>query len=166
MSGELLAAINGLKALVGLANTVADTKIASAITSAIINIQSDLMGAQAVALDSQREQATLAKRVAELEQEIVKFKNWEAESEDYSLKQVGNTGNFVYIYAPLVQTTKPRHLACANCYQNRKIRILQVQRRAQGIFPGYVCQECRASILTSGGFPPPVDQIYDGIPTA
>ncbi len=159
MSGELLGIFQSLKAIGTLAKSITDAKIASEITSAILNIQSDLMAAQAVALDSQKEQTALTKRVAELEAEIVEFKNWEAEAAEYTLKEV-SAGRFAYIYCPAVHTTKPRHWACANCYQSRKISILQGTRQApKAGWPGYVCNVCGSEVVTGGSLPP-IDSAY------
>ena len=70
----------------------------------------------------------------------MQFKNWEAKAKDYTLKAVG-VDAFAYIYTPTVESSQPKHWACAKCFENRKINILQKFQDDH-----YVCFHCKSLI--------------------
>jgi len=142
-----------------LAKDVSEATTPDKRNSALIEFQNCIIQANANAMSAQAECASLIALNRELEEQVVKLKNWEAEAADYTLKQFGS-GSFFYIYTPSVQTAKPRHLACVNCYQNRKIRILHILRNTKAGWPGWVCDECEA-VVVPGGTPPSVIEVYN-----
>ena len=140
MYAEISAAVQSAKALGELVKAAKQLSNYTEFVSAVSEVSAKLMDATAVALASQEKQSLLAQRVRELEEELVKIKDWEANAQDYALKEVA-LGVFTYAYTPVVQNSQPRHWACAKCFHDRKVSVLQRQHP-----PTYLCQNCGSKI--------------------
>jgi Zn finger protein HypA/HybF involved in hydrogenase expression len=117
-------AYSGMKNIYeGLASLL-KLKISTEVQAKVIELQSQASSAYQDALSSQLIQADLQKRVAELEQEIARMENWEAEKLRYELKEV-LSGSFAYALKADTNAPEPPHLICPNCYQKGRKSILQ-----------------------------------------
>jgi len=113
-----------------------------------IALQEKIADAREALSAAQEAQAASLKRIDELEQEIVRLKDWEADKQRYELKAL-DTGAFAYKPKPGMENGEPPHWACANCYKERKvISILQEQGHVpnDGDRKSWHCANCRASI--------------------
>jgi len=140
MYAEIVSAIESAKILRDLLKTANSLSNYNELVAAVSEINAKLMDATAVALASQEKQSTLAQRIRELEEELVKLKEWEAKTQNYTLKEVAS-GIFAYAYTPAMQTSQPRHWACARCFQDNKLSVLQRQHP-----PTYICHSCGSKI--------------------
>jgi hypothetical protein len=91
-------------------------------------------------LEAQQAQATLLERIGDLEKQIASFEKWETEKENYQLVSI-YAETMAYARKPSADGSIPPHYICANCYEDRKKRILQ-RADAAHVF----CPECKTRI--------------------
>jgi hypothetical protein len=155
MYAEIVSAIESAKALRELLKAANSLSNYNEIVAAVSEVSAKLMDATGVALASQEKQSLLAQRVRDLEEELVKLKDWEAQAKNYSLIEVAS-GVFTYLYKPTMQSDQPRHWACAKCFQERKLFVLQRQHP-----PSYLCQNYGSKISPfKDGSLVPIDAAY------
>ena len=155
MYAEINAAIASVRLLSDIVVASRDLRNFNELSAAVSEVNMKLTQAIGVALTSQEKQAALASHVSELEQEIVKVKNWEAHSKDYALQAVA-PGIFAYIYKPAEQSSKPRHWSCVKCYLQQKPSLLQYEHGT-----GYKCSTCGSEIEPwANGQTVPIDAAY------
>jgi len=117
MVGEAIAGLGALKTAFDLAKGLKDIDDAARRNAAVIELQERILAGQ-------HAQAELLERISALEKEVANFEQWETEKKNYDLKAV-HGDSFAYANKPVAGSTEPPHLICANCYQQRKKRILQ-----------------------------------------
>jgi hypothetical protein len=142
MTGEVFAGLSAIKTAFDIAKGLKDIDDATRRNAAIIELQKELLAAQAT-------QSDLVQRIGKLEEEVHRFETWEVEKQRYELNAFG-TG-FAYIVKPEARGTEPVHQICANCYARGKKSFLAVvpsntARQALGMGTVYRCPECRAEI--------------------
>ena len=108
MSTEISAAVSSAKAALDIAKAAHWLTNYNELVAAVSEVNAKLVDATVVTLASQEKQSSLAQRVRELEEELMKLKDWEAQAKNYALTAVGS-GIFAYLYKPLAQTSQPRH---------------------------------------------------------
>ena len=114
---SLSATLNIGKALVIARDVTERQELISQFNSAIIDTQAKLMAAQS-------EQAALSTKINELEQECMRLKDWKAEREKYSRKEIA-PGVFAYIANGFVGEFQNAHKYCCNCFDSYKKSTLQ-----------------------------------------
>jgi len=117
MVGEIFAGLGAFKTMMDMTKAVQDAHDIATRDRAVIELQKEILGAQAA-------QAALIERVSELEKQVAEFEKWETEKEKYQLNEI-YPQNFAYAIKPDARGSEPAHLICATCYQNRKKVILQ-----------------------------------------
>jgi hypothetical protein len=125
MYAEIKSAVESVKIISDVLRASKDLRNYNELASAVSELNTKLLAATTAALASKENEVSLQERIRLLEQENMKFKNWEAEAKSYTLKQVGN-GIFAYVYTPAVLGSKPRHWACTKCFEDGKVYTLQV----------------------------------------
>ena len=134
-------------------------KIASALQGIhnATNSDAKLFDLQRAAIDTQRavlqvneECAALIKRTGELENEIARLRNWEAEKQKYDLVHVSPNGPVAYVQKEAVPVGKSPVYVCATCFERGKKSPLQPEVRSPGNARVLVCNECGAEIYKSG----------------
>lgn len=128
----------------------------SELLAAVIAAQSSALQAQGQQMALINQQMTLINRVRDLEEEIRNFKAWESEKQRYELKDLGNR-KFAYSLKESVQQVEPQHDICANCYNQSKKSILQLQSRDPGRHKVLMCQNCGEEIFLTGSRGPEQD---------
>ena len=137
---EIKAAIDSVKVMSDILRASKELRNFNELASAVSEVYQKLLHALTAAVAGTEHETALAERVYLLEEENRQLKHHETEAKNYILQQVG-LGTFAYVYQPTIQTDKPRHWACATCFENRQIFTLQ---RGKGSF--YTCPHCGASI--------------------
>ena len=142
MVGETFAGLSALKTAFDIAKGLKDIDDATRRNAAVIELQKELLTAQAT-------QSDLTERIRELEEKVRSFETWEAEKQRYKLEKFG--AGFAYVLKPEMQGTEPPHQICANCYARGKKSFLaqipqSTARSALGMGIGYRCTECKAEI--------------------
>ena len=103
------------------------------------------MKTQGAALKAQAEQAQLAEKVRELEEQLAAIARWETVVQHYKLRALV-PDVFVYEYVAPTWDSEPSHFACANCFQLRVRSILHKPRQHMRYLSGYFRGLCRSSV--------------------
>jgi hypothetical protein len=146
----IASALSSLKAAKDIAEAMITLRDGAAFQSKLIEFQGKLIDANNAAFAAQDERAALLERIRDLEKQVTDLKAWEAEKEQYELKEVCDGVSFAYVLKPEAQGTKPPHWLCANCYNNNKKSILQIGEKKMdpaGRLPGWDCPSCKATIF-------------------
>ena len=140
---SISAAVGSLKATSDIFKSLLGLKISSEAMSQIIDLQRIVFEAQTNALGAQSDYLALVQSKADLEQEIVRLKDWSAERENYKLTDLGR-GSTAYALKVTMHPAQEPHWLCTNCYQNHKKAILQPQGNIEGETV-WACTACKAS---------------------
>ncbi len=128
-----------LKAASGLANY-------NEIVAKVSEVNSKLMAANAVALASQEKQSDLAVQIAALEREVGQLKDWQAEAQNYGLREVA-PGVFAYLLRSYVGKLASAEKLCANCFNQGSRSLLQQQHVEVGRQLSLICHRCKATVV-------------------
>lgn len=151
---ELTAALQSLKLAKDMTTAVIDIRDARVLNAQIGKINGALLDAQSCIFAVNQERSVLVERISALEKEIAELKNWNADKQNYELREIrsGSPQAFAYAYKKLVDDVTPAHNLCANCYQNNKKSILQGETRVPGLDRVLVCHACDSIVYMSGGY--------------
>ena len=101
------------------------------------------------ALAAHSDQFAMLDKIRQLEEEKAALEAWNTEKERYALKEV-KTGVFTYVLKKEMSDSEPTHQICANCYQNKRVSILQRETRTPSRATVLVCNHCGSEIFTIG----------------
>ena len=149
MLAEISAGLSSLKAAKDIVQGLSAAKTEAAINGVKIELQGLILEAQQGLFAAQKAQTADARRIAELEQEIVRLKDWEAEKQDYVLADTGQ-GSLAYEYLEGVESGHPPHWICPQCYEDGKKSILKHETLAIGRAETLVCHRCGFDVVTQG----------------
>lgn len=142
MIPELLGAAQSVQSLLSLLKAANGLANYNEIVAAVSEVNTKLMQANAVALAGQEKQSALTTKVHELEQEIVRFKDWSAEKEKYERRQVA-PGVFAQIEKGFMGEMESSHKLCCNCFDKAIPSTLQqnlvIDPKAGGRMTKLVC---------------------------
>jgi hypothetical protein len=133
MVAEVYAGIGAFKAMFDIAKGLKDIHDTTIRNGAIIDLQEQILSAQA-------QQSQLIDRLRALEKEIAETKTWETEKQRYQLEELP-PGSFVLALKPEFSGGEPRHYICQTCYQRSKKSILHADEHYNGIHH-LSCCEC------------------------
>jgi hypothetical protein len=149
MLHELLGAAQSVQALTTLLKSANGLANYNEIVAAVSQVNAKLMQANTVALAAQEKQAVLSAKMAELEKELVRFKNWESEAERYRLHALA-PGIFAYALKPGMENGEPPHYLCANCMSKHQKALLQVSAESE-FGRNYICHNCSSTLSIDFG---------------
>lgn len=146
---EISAGLSSLKAAFGIAKGLNAAATQASINEVKVELTQHILEAQAALTAAYEAQSATAERIRELEQEIVRLKDWKADKQRYELK---DTGQGTPAYAPKagMENGEPSHWLCPACYQQGKKSILQHEHLATGRVETLVCHPCGMDILVIG----------------
>ena len=141
--GEIFAGISALKAAFDMTKTLSDMSDAAKRDRLSINLQKEILSAQAAQME-------LVDEVSALKAELASFEKWETEKERYKLCQV-SLGSLAYVLKKERADGEPAHWICAHCYQQRKRFFLQDAGQAEKSGPDiskhlWKCPSCSCGI--------------------
>lgn len=142
---EISAGLSGLKAAKEILQALQGIKSATELNAVKIDLQGHILEAQQGLFAAQQLEAESARRIAELESEIVGLKEWAAERERYELKRY-HPGALAYSLKPQMAQGEPPHRLCTHCFHAGKKSILH----AGGVERGYRvhrCIPCKSELL-------------------
>ena len=116
----------------------------AAINGVKIELQGLILEAQQGLFAAQEAQSADARRIANLEQEIVRLKDWTAEKERYELKNMRG-GSVAYSQKPGVEGRQAPHWLCANCFDQGRKSFMQKQGEV-GPHKIYDCSSCKGKM--------------------
>ncbi|MEQ1532934.1 MAG: hypothetical protein HOO97_02025 [Sideroxydans sp.] len=145
MSIDPMSAITGLSTLAKAAIDIASSNDAAQRNALLIEFQKALIQTQGFTASEQIKNASLVSRNQELEQEIVRLKNWETERGKYELKEIAR-GVFARIDKGYVGQLQSAHKFCATCFEKGIKSPLQ-QQSAEMRQIGLHCFSCKSHII-------------------
>ncbi len=147
-------AINGIKTAATLSKELLALKLTGDVQTKIAELNTELISAQQHATTAYSSQMELSKRVRDLEEEMVRLKDWNIRKQDYKLQSIGGTA-FAYVIKDSVETSELKHWLCQPCFENAKKSVLQGKERPErGRGRYWACNRCGTSILVMGGRAP------------
>lgn len=124
MIGEAITGMNALKTALDMARALKDINDAAARNAAVIELQQKI-------LDAQTSQFELLRRVDDLEKQISAADKKSEQFARYLLTDYG-ARTFAYELRADAANGEPIHRACAKCFQERQISILQFSHKGEG----------------------------------
>lgn len=162
MYGELVAAVNSLKALSDIGKGLMSLHTMAEVQGKAIELNQIIFDAQQALFSAQAAQSALVNEVRDLKGQIAAMENWNAEKERYQMVSPFK-GGMAYAVKKAMSNGEPPHYLCANCFQDRKRSILQNAPNKDG-WTSFVCFSCKTSFST--GWRGPADAKYaEEVPT-
>lgn len=141
---EIMAAYQGLKAGFDILQGLNATVKGAAINEVKFTLGQHILNAQAALTAASAAQADAAKCIADLEQEIIRLKDWSAEKQSYELQHIGS-GATAYVKKRGMEGGEAAHWLCANCYAGDQKAILQPRQSIDHNV--YRCPKCSAELM-------------------
>ena len=116
--------ITGIKAATSLSKELLTLKLGGDVQAKVSEMNTKLISAQQHATTAYSSQMELSKLVHDLEEEVVRLKDWNVKKQDYELQALGKTA-FAYVYKPPVDSTEPMHWLCSRCCDQDRKSVLQ-----------------------------------------
>jgi len=139
MYAEIVAAVQGTKALADLLKTAHSLSNYSELLTAVTTVQQKLTEAIASVLASQEKQAALAERVRELEKQLEDVENWETQMQRYELFEFP-TKALAYSLKSGKEEGGPHHYLCTSCVDKKQRSTLQPRKHL------LYCTVCKTNI--------------------
>ena len=134
---EVASLLTSIKTAYDLAKGIASLKTAVERDKAISKTLEVLISVETDAFLMQKEHSLLTAKKDELEKDCLRLKDWTAEKERYSRKQIA-PGVFAYVETASVNSTKSTHKYCCNCFDKTVQSTLQHSYEPQRMI-GLVC---------------------------
>lgn len=146
MTDPIVTAIAGLGALAKAAVDIAASNDSAQRNALLIEFQKALIQTQGITASEQIKNASLVSRNHELEQEIVRLKDWSAEREKYELKEVA-PGFFARIERGYMGKLQSAQKFCATCFEQSIKSPLQQEAVPEGRRLSLNCFRCKSKIV-------------------
>ncbi len=146
MIAEIAAGFSSLKAALELAKTLDTVANKAAINDVRIELQGHILAAQEALAAAREADTTSAQRIRQLEQEIVRLKDWEGEKQRYQLNGI-DPGAVAYVLKPGMEHGEPAHWLCPDCFNHGQRSFLQRTDTSSrtpggGIHTSWRCNGC------------------------
>ncbi|MBI3503810.1 MAG: hypothetical protein HY059_03140 [Proteobacteria bacterium] len=138
MPADVMIGLSAFKAMLDGARALKDINDATVRQSAVIELQSSILAAQA-------EQSALVDTVRALKERITQFENWNTEKQRYELKDLG-FGAFAFMLKSEERGAQPPHWICANCFSEKRVSIIQYGFAKKLTGMTWHCQSCQNQI--------------------
>ena len=169
--GSIAAAVSSLKGASDIAKGLLSLHTMAEVQSKAIELNQAIIDAQHQIFAANAAQSALAERVRQLEGEIARMKDWDAQKERYKLA-APYPGCMVYAPQKSMSNGEPAHYICAACYQKGQRSILQGvegRPRKEGgrLMGSYNCPNptCKSEAFT-GYMDAPAPQYFEDIKPA
>jgi hypothetical protein len=147
MLAEIASGLSSLKTMKDIVQGMNAAKNEAAINGVKIELQGLILDAQQGLFAAQEAQSSDARQIAQLEQEIVKLKDWSAEKERYQLVDVWQ-GSVAYMPKPTMENGEPAHWLCSNCFNQGRKSFLAMQGHV-GPNSAWKCGACGTGMVIS-----------------
>ena len=141
--------LTGLATLGKTASELFSAKSTNERQTLFAEFQKGMAQANADTLAQIQTSLALLERNRELEQQIVNFKNWEAESKRYRLVDPGARG-VVYALKESMKNGDPPHYLCTTCYHAGKKSLLGTTVVNNLHHPFLTCPVCETAVELNG----------------
>ena len=145
MVGEIFAGLGAIKTAFDMAQGLEKIHDTVARDRAVIELQKEILAAQAT-------QAALVETVGALKARVSELETWDAEKKRYERKEV-STGVFVFTLKPEERSTEPFFMLCPKCYHDGKPSELQATQELRMRRRVHLCPRCKADYVVGGTVP-------------
>ena len=145
MVAEVFAGLGAIKTAFDMAKGLGNIRDAALRDRAVIELQKEILSAQAT-------QSDLVESISEFKRRVAELESWEADKQRYELVEIG-PGIVCYAIKETMRGGEPMHRICANCYAAGKKSFLQQHVRGP-YFDRFVCHTCGESLGVDKGDPP------------
>lgn len=152
-------AYSGLKSALDIAGGFLALKTETEKNTAIIGIQRHVLEAQRALMEADALHNEDLKRIAELEREIARMRDWSVDMQRYELKKF-YPGTVAYVLRADQAAGEPIHSLCKHCYDGGKKSVLQASARSELRFRVFSCPACHNEIHMGGTMPDDADQRF------
>ena len=130
-------AISSLSAAKNIISALLELRDFNKLSSTVAEINNHIIKAQNLIFTEQEQRSLLTAKIQALEKECMRLKDWSAEKEQYSRKQIA-VGIFAYVENNHVGNTESAHKLCCNCFYKNIKSTLQQSREPERMI-GLVC---------------------------
>jgi Zn finger protein HypA/HybF involved in hydrogenase expression len=141
--GAVAAMVSSISAATQITKVMLGLRDAAMIQSKVIELNTEILSAQASAFAANQAQTALLERIGALEKEIAALKTWEAEKQNYQFAEV-SSGVFAYTPKADMEPPKPFHMLCANCYERGEKSTLQATQELRMRRRVHKCPRCQS----------------------
>jgi hypothetical protein len=145
MINETIAGLGAIKTAFDIAKGLKDISDAALRNAAVIELQEKILTAQ-------HAQSLLVEQVSQLEKEVARLKDWEADKKRYELTELA-PGVVSFSIKETMRSGEPFHRICANCCANGKKSYLQPHVQGR-YYDEFGCNECGETFRVNKGTPP------------
>lgn len=135
------AAVSSLRAAGDIAKGLISLHTMAEVQAKAIELNGKIIDAQHKIFEANAAQTALVDRVRELEGQIARMKDWDAQQERYQLARP-YTGVPAYALKKAMSNGEAAHYLCANCFQSGKRSFLQHGKDKIG-FVTLACAACK-----------------------
>lgn len=154
MYTEIATALSTLKTMSDLTALILKTKVDSAVTQKAIESQTAIISLQSAMLGLQSQYQQTLEQNELLKNQLAEIENWHEEATKYSLTEIAPRV-LVYALKPEYANGTPIHWLCAHCYsKNQKGFLQRTRQESEGTY--YGCTNCRTEIVDWGDCLPPI----------
>jgi predicted SprT family Zn-dependent metalloprotease len=146
--GSITAAVGSLKAAGDIARGLISLKTMSEVQAKAIELNEKIIDAQHQIFTANVAHSELAERVRELESQLARMNDWEAQKLRYKLA-APFPGCMVYALQKSVSDGQTPHYLCTSCFQKGQPSILQGKEQRGGGTAYYYCPTCKSDAITS-----------------
>ncbi|MDB6157768.1 MAG: hypothetical protein JWO04_1474 [Gammaproteobacteria bacterium] len=122
--GSISAAVSSLKVAGDIARGLISLKTMTEVQSKAIELNQQILDAQHQIFAANAAQTTLVERIRELESQVSRMKDWDAQKQRYKLA-APFPGCMVYALLKPMSEGQPPHYLCTSCFQKGEPSILQ-----------------------------------------
>lgn len=142
---EAKAAYDGIKAAFEMTKGVAALKSEAEINAAVLDIQRQLLEAQAAALADRERMTVLLAEVEDMKRRLAAGDDWAQQKSRYRLTR-SPMGAFTYDLIPEEANGEEAHRLCTTCFENGFKSILHTRaKHSQGEI--VVCKRCESELV-------------------
>lgn len=145
-AAEIAAAITSVRAAIDLAKAALQARDNNLAADKLRELQRLLGDAYLKLIEAETSRLDMVQRMAALQAEIRKLRDWESEKERYELKSVSGGGT-VYAMKQAHRGEQDPHWLCPSCFAKGEKSHLQFSVRAS-IGNVYRCSTCKGHLTT------------------
>jgi hypothetical protein len=147
------AAVSSLRAAGDIAKGLISLHTMAEVQAKAIELNEKIIDAQHRIFETNAAQSELIERVRELEGQIARMKDWDAQRQRYKLA-APFAGCMVYAVQKAMSEGEPAHYLCAACFKKGKPSVLQSiegSRGKGGARSSFYCRDCGSEAFTGYG---------------
>ena len=131
-------AISSLTAAKNMTTTLLELRDFDKVATATMELKGHLIQTYDHIITEKDRVSSLQTKIDELEKECRRLKDWSAEKEQWSLREVGH-GNFAYVHKDFHGEFQQAQKLCANCYEKTIKSTLQERKIKVGRDVALIC---------------------------